>query len=219
MFLEVVAISLTDIRKINNSKADKIQFCKNLDVNGLTPNIDDILVADQIALKPIDIMIRTSDDNFIFTEYELRKQIQMISMISKLSNINGVVIGALNNQSTINETFLEQVNKVRANLKLTFHQAFDQVKDFKQALNILEKHNIDSVLISVSEDLEKSLKDIKELKSAYPKIKFVINFETNQNIKKYIKARDYVHISTSARVDQNLNSEISIENINAFKEK
>ncbi|MDQ0567448.1 copper homeostasis protein CutC [Mycoplasma yeatsii] len=219
MFLEVVATSLADIRKINNSKADKIQFCKNLDVNGLTPNIDDILVADQIALKPIDIMIRTSDDNFIFTEYELRKQIQMISMISKLSNINGVVIGALNNESAINETFLEQVNKVRANLKLTFHQAFDQVKDFKQALNILEKHNIDSVLISVSEDLEKSLKDIKELKNAYPKIKFVINFETNQNIKQYIKARDYVHISTSARVDQNLNSEISIENINAFKEK
>ncbi|EOA07013.1 Copper homeostasis protein [Mycoplasma yeatsii 13926] len=219
MFLEVVATSLADIRKINNSKADKIQFCKNLDVNGLTPNIDDILVADQIALKPIDIMIRTSDDNFIFTEYELRKQIQMISMISKLSNINGVVIGALNNESAINETFLEQVNKVRANLKLTFHQAFDQVKDFKQALNILEKHNIDSVLISVSDDLEKSLKDIKELKSGYPKIKFVINFETNQNIKQYIKARDYVHISTSARVDQNLNSEISIENINAFKEK
>ncbi|AJM71999.1 copper homeostasis protein CutC [Mycoplasma yeatsii] len=219
MFLEVVATSLADIRKINNSKADKIQFCKNLDVNGLTPNIDDILVADQIALKPIDIMIRTSDDNFIFTEYELRKQIQMISMISKLSNINGVVIGALNNESAINETFLEQVNKVRANLKLTFHQAFDQVRDFKQALNILEKHNIDSVLISVSEDLEKSLKDIKELKNAYPKIKFVINLETNQNIKQYIKARDYVHISTSARVDQNLNSEISIENINAFKEK
>lgn len=172
MFLEVVATSLADIRKINNSNANKIQFCKNLETGGLTPNIDDILVANQIAQKPIDIMIRTSDDNYIFTEYELRKQIQMISMISKLSNIDGVVIGVLNNDSTVNETFLEQVNKVKGNLKLTFHQALDQVKDFKQALNVLEKYNIDNVLLNVSENLETSLETIKQLKDSYPNIKF-----------------------------------------------
>ncbi|KNG79111.1 copper homeostasis protein CutC [Mycoplasma sp. HU2014] len=219
MFLEVVATSLADIRKINNSNANKIQFCKNLETGGLTPNIDDILVANQIAQKPIDIMIRTSDDNYIFTEYELRKQIQMISMISKLSNIDGVVIGVLNNDSTVNETFLEQVNKVKGNLKLTFHQALDQVKDFKQALNVLEKYNIDNVLLNVSENLETSLETIKQLKDSYPNIKFFINIGIDSDIKQYIKSKDCVHISTLARIDQNLNSEISIENINSFKEK
>lgn len=219
MFLEVVATSLADIRKINNSNANKIQFCKNLETGGLTPNIDDILVANQIAQKPIDIMIRTSDDNYSFTEYELRKQIQMISMISKLSNIDGVVIGVLNNDSTVNETFLEQVNKVKGNLKLTFHQALDQVKDFKQALNVLEKYNIDNVLLNVSENLETSLETIKQLKDSYPNIKFFINIGIDSDIKQYIKSKDCVHISTLARIDQNLNSEISIENINSFKEK
>lgn len=219
MFLEVVATSLADIRKINNSNANKIQFCKNLETGGLTPNIDDILVANQIAQKPIDIMIRTSDDNYIFTEYELRKQIQMISMISKLSNIDGVVIGVLNNDSTINDRFLEQVNKVKGNLKLTFHQALDQVKDFKQALNVLEKYNIDNVLLNVSENLETSLETIKQLKDSYPNIKFFINIGIDSDIKQYIKSKDCVHISTLARIDQNLNSEISIENINSFKEK
>ncbi|SYV95603.1 copper homeostasis protein, partial [Mycoplasma putrefaciens] len=204
MYLQVVGASIDDIKQINQSNADSIAFCKNPEVGGLTPSLDDILLANQVVQKPINIMIRTSEHGFVFTEYELKKQIRTIEMISELANISGIVVGVLNDDFSINEKFLEEVNKVKKHLKVTFHQAFDQAKDFKKALKILEKYKVDLVLTSIGINPEQDLEVLKELKNLKTSVEILI---TGLTVKDHLKqaltvSKDF-QIDLIARVEPN----------------
>nr|VZR97771.1 Copper homeostasis protein CutC [Mycoplasma feriruminatoris] len=219
MFLEVIAKDLNDIRVINNSRADRIEFCKNLEVGGLTPSLDDIILANQITLKPLHVMIRNNTKDFFFDDYELIKQLEMISVIQKLPNIHGIVIGALNSDYTINEDFLQRVNRVKGNLKITFNRAFDLVKDPISALHVLNKHKIDAVLTSGGSNINTGLEMIKQLVDEKLDIEILIGGGVDRNnIKQCLTVNNHIHLGRAIRTNSSWNSDIVIDEINLFKD-
>ncbi|WP_434335603.1 copper homeostasis protein CutC [Mycoplasma capricolum subsp. capricolum] len=219
MFLEVIAKDLNDIRVINNSRADRIEFCKNLEVGGLTPSLDEIILANQITLKPLHIMIRNNYKDFFFDDYELIKQLEMISVVQKLPNVHGIVIGALNNDYTINEDFLQRVNKIRGSLKITFNRAFDLVKDPINALNVLAKHKIDAVLTSGGTNINTGLEVIKQLVDLNLDIEILIGGGVDKNnIKQCLTVNNHIHLGRAIRNNSSWNSDILVDEINIFKE-
>ena len=74
--------------------ADRIELCRNLDQDGLTPEIDVIKNTMKSVNIPVKVMIRPRPGNFIYSHNEIKTMEQDIDLCKKL-NVPGVVIGIL----------------------------------------------------------------------------------------------------------------------------
>lgn len=218
MTLEVIAKNINDILEINKSNADRIELCSNLEVGGLTPELDFIKQACEKSKKPVNVMVRYTHSNFIFTKDELNKQLDSIKWISENTKANGVVIGAINEDKTINEDFLKKLNGIKNNLEITFHKAFDEVNDFVESYKILEKYGVKNVLTSGGPNINKGFVILNKMATLKGNVNILIGGGvTTDNINECLKYSDNIHIGTHARKNKNWDSDISIDNINNVK--
>lgn len=113
--------------------ANRIEFCTNLEVGGLTPKREDIATLIEIINIPVRILIRPKAGNFIYTDPEL---LQIISDIHFCKNIGveGVVIGALNMNGSVNKEQTKAMVKAAKPMNVTFHRAFDDCHNLQQDL-------------------------------------------------------------------------------------
>ena len=72
--------------------ADRIELCKNLDLDGLTPEMDIIQNTMKSVNIPVKVMIRPRAGNFIYSHDEIKSMEQDIDLCKKL-NVPEVVIG------------------------------------------------------------------------------------------------------------------------------
>jgi len=86
-----------------------------------------------------------------------------IELCNKL-NVNGIVVGALNEESKIDIEFIKRVKKVNKTKEITFHMAFDEIEDKKKAIDILVELNINRILTKGGVlSAPNNLQSIKEL--------------------------------------------------------
>lgn len=108
--------------------ADRIELCANLAEGGTTPSyahIKKCREAFDVALFPI---IRPRGGDFLYTkdEFEIMKtDVQL----SKQLGCEGVVIGLLNMDGTIDVARTAELIELAYPLEVTFHRAFDRCKD------------------------------------------------------------------------------------------
>jgi len=81
--------------------ADRIELCKNLDLDGLTPEINVIQNTMKSVNIPVKVMIRPRPGNFIYSNDEIKSMEQDIDLCKKL-NVPEVVIGILTSSGNIN---------------------------------------------------------------------------------------------------------------------
>ena len=80
--------------------ADRIELCNNLELDGLTPDVN-VIKNTLISVNiPIKVMIRPRAGNFIY-HYEDVKKMERDIDFCKDMNISEVVIGALTNSANI----------------------------------------------------------------------------------------------------------------------
>lgn len=216
MTLEVIAKNLKDIIKINKSKANRIEFCRNLEVGGLTPNRWIIRIAAKISRIPINVMLRPSSENFNYSEKEFKKMLKDAAFLEK-TKINGVVFGILNDNNEIDIVRMKQIIEKIPNKQKVFHKAFDQVKDFNQGLDILKQLKIDTVLTAAGENISENLTILKDLTATKKVIIMGGGGVTFDNVKKVISVVNDVHVGTAIRKDNTWNSKIDITKINQLK--
>lgn len=204
MFLEVIAKSIDDVLKINNSKADRIELCEDLEHEGLTPNFNLIFEAINKSQLPVNVIVRNNQSlDFVFTEEEKQKMIEDIKKIAK-TNANGIVIGSLTPDMKIDTDFIKQVIPIKGNLEITFHKAFDLLKDKIVALKILNDFKINNVLTSGGKNLEQNYSTLEKLVKNTSYTKILIGGGVNiNNFKDCIKISENIHIGTAARTINN----------------
>ncbi|WP_027063053.1 copper homeostasis protein CutC [Mesoplasma seiffertii] len=216
MKLEVIAASIEDIEIINQSSADRIEFCKNLEVGGLTPSYTDIEIAGNISKLPVNIMLRPTARDFFYTEEEFQTMLQDLEFIVT-TKVAGVVVGIITPEGEINVERMKQITAKRGNKTITFHKAFDNLKDFKKSLDILQELGIETVLTSAGDDLNKNLEILKELKD-YNKVTVLVGGGVNlTNIEKVVEVANEVHVGTAVREKSSWTSPVSVEKINEMK--
>jgi copper homeostasis protein len=108
--------------------ADRIELCANLAEGGTTPSyahIKKCREAFAVALFPI---IRPRGGDFLYTkdEFEIMK---IDVQLSKQLGCEGVVIGLLNMDGTIDVARTGELVELAYPLEVTFHRAFDRCKD------------------------------------------------------------------------------------------
>ena len=147
MIIEVCAESYEYAVKAEKAGADRIELCKDLHLDGLTPDYESAKrTIDKLDI-PVFILIRPRGGNFIYSheEFELMKQ-DILKF--KEMGCKGSVSGVLNDDDSIDIKRTKELVELSRPLEFTFHRAFDVVSNpLKEIENLIES-GIQRVLTS-----------------------------------------------------------------------
>ena len=147
MIIEVCAESYEYAVKAEKAGANRIELCKDLHLDGLTPDYETAKKTIDSLNIPVFILIRPREGDFIYSneEFELMKQ-----DILKFKEIGckGIVSGVLNDDNSIDIERTKEILELSKPLEFTFHRAFDVVKDPVEEIDNLIKMGVDRVLTS-----------------------------------------------------------------------
>tara|TARA_B000000437_G_scaffold117523_1_gene85486 strand:- start:378 stop:1007 length:630 start_codon:yes stop_codon:yes gene_type:complete len=147
MIIEVCAESYEYALKAEKAGADRIELCKDLHLDGLTPDYESAKRTIDSLNIPVFILIRPREGDFIYSneEFELMK-----SDIAKFKEMGckGIVSGVLNDYNSIDIKRTKELVELSKPLEFTFHRAFDVVYDPLNEIENLIKIGVDRVLTS-----------------------------------------------------------------------
>jgi copper homeostasis protein len=161
--LEIACFSLDSAKIAAHAGADRIEFCADYNLGGITPNIADFSELRAFYSGPIYVMIRPRGGNFVYTDTELRKMQDDITAFGKLG-ADGFVFGALTIDGQVDLEANAQLLAATAGLPCTFHRAFDSCTNQQEALSRLESLGFNSILSSGG--MKTALDGIENLRSA-----------------------------------------------------
>ena len=166
MIIEVCAESYEYALKAEKAGADRIELCKDLHLDGLTPDYESAKRTIKQLNIPVFILIRPRGGDFVYSNEEFELMKQDIVKFKKMG-CKGIVSGVLNENKTIDLVRTKELVELSKPLEFTFHRAFDVVSDpFEEIENLIEL-GIDRVLTSGQKDKAigglKLLKELKEM--------------------------------------------------------
>lgn len=149
MFIEVIGLEPQDAVAAAQGGADRIELVSHMEEDGLSPTIE--IIEGMLAVSPIPfrVMVRFHNDGFVYSEEDINEMCTWMEKINHLP-FDGFVLGGITEEGAVDEVFLEQAMKIaqKGNKKVTFHRAFDRLNNQIEAIKVLEKHGVDTVLTS-----------------------------------------------------------------------
>ena len=143
---EVCVDNLKDALLAYQHGVNRIEYCSNLEQDGLTPNIDELLTLSKTIPIPIRCMLRPHSNSFTYNKDDIERIIKTINFCKK-NKIDGVVFGCLNAENKIDFSTLKLISKITKPLKLIFHKAIDFTPDFNKSLrDLIDSKMVDGVL-------------------------------------------------------------------------
>ena len=145
--------------------ANRLEVCADLPVGGTTVRPS---VFRQIRARvqiPLRVLIRPRFGDFLFEEVQVQEMEEDIRTLKDLG-ADGVVIGALKPDGTLDRDILERLIRAADPLPVTLHRAFDMTCDPAQALEDAVALGIETILTSGQRD---ACVDGKELLAALHK--------------------------------------------------
>jgi copper homeostasis protein len=145
--IEIATTDFTTTKSAVEGGADRIELCTALSEGGITPSyglVKQCREAFDVALFPI---IRPRAGDFLYTVEEfglMRKDI----LLCKNAGCDGVVIGLLNKDGSIDVLRTAQMVELAYPLDVTFHRAFDRCKDPFKAMEQLVEIGCQRILTS-----------------------------------------------------------------------
>ncbi len=127
--------------------ANRLELCGNLIIGGTTPDINLFLaIREKVPLK-IHVLIRPRFGDFCYTDEEfsiMKKDIEMF----KEHGADGVVIGALNQDGSLNIGEMKELVSAAGDMSVTLHRAFDVCRDPFKTLQEAKNLGIQTILTS-----------------------------------------------------------------------
>ena len=145
--IEIATSDFLTTRSAVDGGADRIELCANLAEGGTTPSFGHMKKcreAFEIDLFPI---IRPRGGDFLYNKDEFEIMKNDIRLCKELG-CDGIVIGLLNMDGTIDMTRTSELIDLAYPLEVTFHRAFDRCKDPFAALEELIEIGCQRILTS-----------------------------------------------------------------------
>lgn len=162
--IEIATSDFLTTRSAVEGGADRIELCANLAEGGTTPSyahIKKCREAFDIALFPI---IRPRGGDFLYTKDEFEIMKNDIKLCKELG-CDGIVIGLLNMDGTIDVARTAELIELCYPLDVTFHRAFDRCKDPFVALEELIEIGCQRILTSGQQPSVSSRESIVDSKA------------------------------------------------------
>jgi copper homeostasis protein len=163
--LETIAFTLKACADAQAAGAHRIELCDNPNEGGTTPSLGFIKAARKILHIPLFPIIRPRGGNFFYSHEEIFAMQEDI-IASKNAGCDGVVIGALHENGTIQKEITSKLVELAYPMSVTFHRAFDRVVNMEQALEDIIDCGCERILTSgLYPTAEQGLENLKQLVS------------------------------------------------------
>jgi len=145
--LEIACFNYQSALIAEESGADRIELCENMQLGGTTPNaVLAVRVREKLSIK-MHVIIRPRGGDFVYTDEEFVEMKQDIKHLKKLS-VDGFVFGILNPDGSVNKKQNQELVNLASPLSCTFHRAFDSVNSIEQALEDVIDCGFQTILTS-----------------------------------------------------------------------
>ena len=148
--IEIATSDFLTTKSAVEGGADRIELCANLAEGGTTPSYAHIKKCKESFSIPIFPIIRPRGGDFLYTKDEFEIMKNDIKLCKELG-CEGIVIGLLNMDGTIDKTRTSELIELAYPLEVTFHRAFDRCKDPFVALEELIEIGCQRILTSGQE--------------------------------------------------------------------
>jgi copper homeostasis protein len=150
LIYEICIDSIAGVRAAKDTGAHRVELCADLLEGGITPSVGMIRRARTVQGVRLHVIIRPRGGDFLFDDDEFATMESDIEA-AKAENADGVVIGLLSAEGTIDSERTRALIARARPLSVTFHRAFDMTRDPFEALDTLISLGVDRVLTSGQE--------------------------------------------------------------------
>ncbi|MCP4180306.1 MAG: copper homeostasis protein CutC [bacterium] len=214
--LEVCLDNIESILTAEKVGVDRLELCGSLAVGGITPSAGLVKYAKNNTSISLHPMIRTRAGDFCFNDEEVKAMVNEINIFSELG-VDGIVIGLLNNDFTVNLKATELLCKTAKNnnLCITYHRAIDFAGDYIGSVKQLIDLGVNRILTSGQADTAfKGVDKIAELNNLVAgKIDIMAGSGVNaSNVVEIISKTKVanVHCSASSKINRFSESRLSL---------
>ena len=147
LIIEIATSDFLTTKSAVEGGADRIELCANLAEGGTTPSYAHIKKCREAFNIPLFPIIRPRGGDFLYKKDEFEIMKNDIKLCKELG-CEGIVIGLLNMDGTIDITRTSELIELAYPLEVTFHRAFDRCKDPFVALEQLIEIGCQRILTS-----------------------------------------------------------------------
>ena len=145
--LEACVDSVAGARAAAQAGAGRLELCDGLLEGGTTPSAGMIVAVREAVSIPVFAIVRPRGGDFVHDADELDVMRRDVAM-ARMLGADGVVIGSLTADGEIDRETTARLVEIARPLGVTFHRAFDAVRDQDAALEGLVALGVDRVLTS-----------------------------------------------------------------------
>ncbi len=149
--LEVCLDSAESAMVAEQGGAARVELCDNLFGGGTTPGPGTIITTRKAVGLGLQVIIRPRPGDFCYTDIEFDAMVEDIKFC-KTQGVDGVVIGILNPDGTVDTQRSAQLVELAYPMNVTFHRAFDVTCDPFQALEDIISIGCSRILTSGQEE-------------------------------------------------------------------
>lgn len=133
MIFECCCQTSEDAMEARRGGASRVELCVRLEVGGVTPSRENISQTVKVCGLPVNVLVRPREGNFV---YDCREERQIIDAVCfcKSLNVNGIVVGALTKDGDVDLPLMTRIMAAASPLEVTFHRAFDECRNPREAL-------------------------------------------------------------------------------------
>lgn len=134
--LEICANSIQSAIAAEQGGADRVELCTNLAEGGTTPSYGQI----KWCVENLDLevwpLIRPRGGDFLYSDAEFESILEDIFYCKQIG-CNGIVIGILNQNETIDTERCAKIIATASPMPVAFHRAFDMSNDLSKSLETI----------------------------------------------------------------------------------
>lgn len=145
--IEIATSDFITTKSAVEGGADRIELCSNLAEGGTTPSYGTIKKCREALSVLLYPIIRPRGGDFLYTDEEFDIMLQDVKLCKQFG-CDGVVIGLLNADGSIDVKRTAQLVEAAYPLGVTFHRAFDRCSNPFEALEQLIETGCERILTS-----------------------------------------------------------------------
>lgn len=145
--LEIACFDFESAIRAQEAGADRIEFCKDYLVGGISPDINEIVLLRKNVSIPLHIIVRPRSGNFLYSKKEFSDMCTFAEACID-AGADGLVLGFLNSEDQIEKKQAKEFLNLCKDVPLTFHRAIDVCLDLSEAIKTLIDLGYSSVLTS-----------------------------------------------------------------------
>jgi len=145
--LEISVETLEAALAAQRGGADRLELCGDLSIGGVTPSVELMQTVREQLRIPVFTMIRPRGGDFVYSEAEFAEMKRSVAE-AKRAGMEGVVLGILKNKRRVDIGRTRGLFEFARPLHVTFHRAFDDCADLREALEDVIQTGASRILTS-----------------------------------------------------------------------